>query len=127
MNHRTKRALKEYGSLLAYLIPCSVIVVFVNIFLVPRFERIAEEFGAETPGPLGIMISGFRFFFDNFYLVIPFLLLPIVLAEIFSGFWRSKRNIFFSVLKWIFVFSIMIALVALGTSALALIPFATKP
>jgi len=127
MDEGTKRALKEYGSLLAYLIPCTIIVIFVNIILFPRFERIAQEVGAEIPGPLRMMISAFRFFFDNFWVVGPIPLLPIVFAEVLSGFWRSNRGIFFGVLKWLFVFSTMVALTALVTSAFALIPFAIKP
>jgi len=127
MDDGTKRTFKEYGSMLAYVIPCSIIVAFVNIILVPRFEWITQEVGAEIPAPLGMMITAFRFFFDNFWFVGPVLLLPIVFAEVFSRFWRSRRGIFFSVLKWLFVFSTMIALTALVTSAFALIPFATKP
>jgi len=127
MDDGTKQALKDYGSLFAYLIPCSIVVAFVNLLLVPRFERISQEFGTVPPGPLELMISSFRFFFDHFWVVVPLLLLPVILAEIFWAFWRSRRGLILSSLKWLMVFSVMVALVALGTSALALIPFATKP
>jgi type II secretory pathway component PulF len=122
MNPQANRAFKDYASLLAYLIPCSIVIGFANFILIPRFERVAEAFGADIPATLATLIHGVQFFFDHFWLVLAIVLLLVIAAEFYSGFWRARRRILLGILQWLVVFSTMIALAILGTSALALQP-----
>lgn len=120
---------KDYGSFLLYAIPCTVTVVFSSMVLVPRFEQLLEVSNSnkELPTILSVMVGAFRFFFDYFYLTVPPLFLALGWLEVSSSRWRSVRHLVLPAISLLFVFSTILALVVLATSALAIIPIPKSP
>lgn len=121
MNQPGRSTISEYGGLVAYLVPCSLVTVFAHVVLVPRFERLVEDFNAGIPPVLQGIITAIRFGLDHFWILVAVPVVVAVVGETCWPWWRTRRGVVFSVVKWLLVVTTMAGTVALATAALALV------
>jgi len=124
MSDNESNALKDYAKFAIYFLPCLGAVAFTSTFLVPRFEMLLTSArpDGDLPPVLSTLIGTFEFFICYFYFVIPPLILAFIFAELRSGTWKRFRGRVLGTLRFIFVFSTLLALLILATTSLAFLP-----
>ena len=74
----------------------------------------------EEMGPLRGLVSSYDFFFGNFYIILLCGTVLVIVAELTTKWWPRRRRVLLGLFAWLFNFVVLVALLLLGTIALAL-------
>ena len=116
------RPLRDYLRFLLWVWPALLASAFSHVLLVPRMGKLLEAAAVEIEemGPLRGLVSSYDFFFGNFYIILLCGTVLVIVAELTTKWWPRRRRVLLGLFAWLFNFVVLVALLLLGTIALAL-------